>query len=398
MNAARPGPEPAPEIRLLADDLTGALDSAAAFAGSIAVHLDKAPPAQSMAGAEAGVIAVATPTRDVPPDTLPQRLASVLDWLAGGDLAFKKIDSLLRGNTFAECAWLARAGGFDGLVFAPAFPAQGRVTQAGQHYLLAPANTAMAGRTPVGAPLAEAFAPLGLQVHAGEAPAGPMAGDGPQVWVPDILTDADLRALASRTLSGRWLWCGSAGLAHALAAALGRAPARDGSAPAAGSSPAGPARLLMLGASHHAVVRRQWQHLRMAWPAALHVEAGHEQQLAAAHQAMAADFDVAALELSPRDALSPAQAAALLEHQLDELVSRVRRPARLLVVGGDSLLALCRASGAAYLRTRPAARAGWGHAVLAGGAWDGVDCHSRSGAFGGEDDLSAMLRQALAGC
>ena len=116
-------------IRILADDLTGALDSAAAFDGEIPVFID-CPPKDVDTGISVSV--VATPTRDVPSEELSTHLQPVLAWLKSGDIAFKKVDSLLRGNTFAEVAWLINAGGFASTVFAPAFPAQGRVTVSGQ--------------------------------------------------------------------------------------------------------------------------------------------------------------------------------------------------------------------------------------------------------------------------
>lgn len=399
-------------LRLLADDLTGALDSAAAFAPGVPVHLDtvpgNAPPAP--------VVALATGTRDVPPHTLPQRLASALVWFAGGTLAFKKVDSLLRGNTFAECAWLAQAGRFDGVVFAPAYPAQRRLTRAAQQRVVHAAQEAATEAPgaapgwadtlgdPVGGSMVEAFAELGLPVHTGLLP--PVAQeDAPHdkipVWVPDVGSDADLLRLARRAwpgpdaLPGRWLWCGSAGLAHALAAVQ---PGHGLTMPAgpAPSAPPASASVLMLGASHHAVVRRQWDHLRQACPTALHVVRGSLRQFAGACKALQRPFDVAALELSPAEPLDAAQAATLLAHQVGELVARVAPPAAVLVVGGDTLLALCRASGAATLHTRAALRPGWGHAVLVGGRWDGVDCHTRSGAFGPEDDLHGMLKQVQA--
>ena len=67
-------------------------------------------------------------------------------------------------------------------------------------------------------------------------------------------------------------------------------------------------------------------------------------------------------------------------------------PLANLVVGGDTLLGLCRAAGVQALLAQPAVRPGWGCARLQGGAWDGVPCYSRSGAFGGADDLLAMIR------
>lgn len=361
-------------LRLLADDLTGALDSAAAFAGSVPVGLGRVP-----AGAAAGVVAVATPTRDVPPAALPAQLAGLVDWFAGGDIAFKKVDSLLRGNTFAECAYLARAGGFDELVFAPAYPAQGRITVGGRHLVVTGGQPATVVES-----IASSFAAAGLGSD----------GTGPQLQVPDVRTDADLQRLVAAGLAAanaparRRLWCGSAGLAQALAAHVGR-PAAALAEPAALPSGSG---LLMLGASHHAVVRRQWAHLRAQAPDAVLVREGDDHEFASACQRMAAPYGQALLELSPLRSLTPAQAAELLQAQLATLVLRIAPPGTLLVIGGDTLLAVCRATGVEHLQTQPARRAGWGCAQLVGGRWSGVVCHSRSGAFGDEADLSEMLR------
>lgn len=393
------------DVRLLADDLTGALDSAAAFAVDVPVHLDAAP--RESAG---GVVAVATPTRDVPADELRTRLDRVVGWFVSGDLSFKKVDSLLRGNTFAECAYLARAGGFDGVVFAPAFPGQRRVTVAGQQYLTSSDAGATAPRDPVGPPIVEAFAALGLDCRmtsdldtSSNVSAGDSTARAPIVWVPDVQSDADLQKVAqlARTptsmLTGRWLWCGSAGLAQAFAAAMGiAAPTVHAREPYGHPADGAQAlrHVLMLGASHHPVGRRQWTRLRQAWPHAVTVREGVDAEFATACSALELDFDVAALELSPRRPLTGLQAATLLQEQLAELVRRIRKPSTLLVVGGDTLLRLCRATGVESLVTLPAARAGWGCARFVGGRWDGLICHSRSGAFGDESDLDDMLQYA----
>jgi uncharacterized protein YgbK (DUF1537 family) len=107
---------------------------------------------------------------------------------------------------------------------------------------------------------------------------------------------------------------------------------------------------------------------------------------------MQTPFDLALLDLAPIDALAPQEAANLLARQLEAIVRAAPRPAALIVVGGDTLRALCIAAGARGLSAGASSRAGWGCARLIGGAWDGVACHSRSGAFGGPDDLSTMVR------
>jgi uncharacterized protein YgbK (DUF1537 family) len=228
-------------------------------------------------------------------------------------------------------------------------------------------------------------------------------GDAPlPVWVPGVRSAADLLAIAAQAATpagARWLWCGSAGLAQALAAVLGLA---DGPAQAQTEAPPAslPRRALVIGASHQPVVRRQWAQLRAAWPDAIAVEAGDAAQFDAALAALARPrepWDLALLELSPLQPLSAAQAADLLHGQLTALAPGMAPPQHLLVIGGDTLLGLCRATGVQALHTRPARRPGWGCAQLASGRWDGLIVHSRSGAFGGDDDLVHMLQQVAGG-
>ena len=348
------------KLRLLADDLTGALDSAAAFAGEVPVHLD-APPADDAAA----VSAVATATRDVAPGDLPALLTPPLAWLHGADIAFKKVDSLLRGNTFAEAAWLARAGGFARTVFAPAFPQQGRLAVDG-HLWLASSARRVGERSMV-----EYLA--GLQA--------------PEPWVPDVRNDDDLQRVAELSLrsdSRDWLWCGSAGLAHALARVHGLAAKPAPLRPA-------PPPLLLVSASHHEVARRQWALLQAALPDAPLAMHGEAEAIEAVLAAMRRPCKAALLDRAPADLLSAAEAAALLARQLTAVVASAPRPATLAVVGGDTLRALCRATGARALLAQASPRPGWGRARWVGGCWDGVECHSRSGAFGADDDLLSMV-------
>ena len=235
------GPErlPAP-VRILADDLTGALDTAAMFArdGPVPVRLDSPAPDD-----DAAVSVVSTGTRDVPVQALASLLAPSIGWLAGAGIAFKKVDSLLRGNVLAEVAEVVRAGGFERVLFAPAFPAQGRLTVGGALQLAAQAVAGAPGSVgpaPSGpGPLADAFVALGLAAAVGDDALAALArGSGPCVLVPDARTDADLERLVALALSGpgRLLWCGSAGLAQALMRHAGRAPGMARS-PGVGASP-----------------------------------------------------------------------------------------------------------------------------------------------------------------
>jgi uncharacterized protein YgbK (DUF1537 family) len=56
-------------LRILADDLTGALDCAAAFGAGVRLHLGQ-PATQSQGVIDIDIDIVATATRDVPPTEL----------------------------------------------------------------------------------------------------------------------------------------------------------------------------------------------------------------------------------------------------------------------------------------------------------------------------------------
>lgn len=359
-------------VRLLADDLTGALDSAAAFGPGVAVHLDR--PAQG-GDDSARVSIVATATRDVAPDTLPALLQPSVAWLAAAGVAFKKVDSLLRGNTLAELRWLAAAGGFGRVVFAPALPAQGRYTL-GERLAVAPP----------GHPFdqAEAQGPnLRAALQAGPWPAGC------ELLLPEVRSDADLAGWAAllNPTGPRTLWCGSAGLAAAVAQQLG---APGGSEVAASAQPG--TTVWVVGASHQAATRRQWARAAAAHPGALTVRHGDAPAFDQAVRALAEGrVDLALLDLAPLAALGAAEAAALLQTQVARLAALPTGPARLLVLGGDTARALARATGVGHLVSGLALRPGWGQARWCGGRWDGLWMDCRSGAFGDDDDLLAAL-------
>ena len=175
-----------PTLRLMADDLTGALDTAVEFvglAGPVQVH---------WGGGSARTLppsaALDTGSRE---RTAVQAVAAVealAPALRGADIAYKKLDSLLRGNALAEVAACFRAGGWTHAVFAPAFPYQGRVTRGGRQF----ARAAGEAWTPVSGDLVVAFAELGVPARTGQ-PSEPLPSG---LTVFDAETDADLARVA----------------------------------------------------------------------------------------------------------------------------------------------------------------------------------------------------------
>ena len=117
-----------PPIVIIADDLTGACDSAAAFlckAEAVRVLLD---PARAQAGA-AIVTAISTETRNQSAVDAAQRVectrAKFRD-IHGTEIIFKKIDSAGRGYLVVETMAALRAWGRTLALVAPAFPDAGR--------------------------------------------------------------------------------------------------------------------------------------------------------------------------------------------------------------------------------------------------------------------------------
>ena len=192
---------------IIADDLTGACDSAARAtrAGWRPLVL----PAGMLGGigpdsadSETGhtLVVVSTATRNRPPERAAKAVGEVARALLvrGVFPCFKKIDSTLRGPWAAEVAALRQVIGAKVVAVAPAFPACGRIVRDGTVY---------AEGEPVGA-LAPALATVGI-------------GDA---LIQDAESDQELAAFVESVIQRRAtvLWVGSAGLARF---AFGQVPA-----------------------------------------------------------------------------------------------------------------------------------------------------------------------------
>lgn len=122
-----------PRLVIVADDLTGAGDSAAHLASRVEVVLlldsDRDWP-------EAIVVALDTDSRHAAPADAAKRTAAAVRRAASlGAVTLKKIDSTLRGNVAVEIRAaadaLAESGATPLVVMAPAFPGLGRTTVRG---------------------------------------------------------------------------------------------------------------------------------------------------------------------------------------------------------------------------------------------------------------------------
>lgn len=348
-------------VRLIADDLTGALDSAAQFSGLAPLPVLLRPSVVYPSGSFALNLAC----RDGPESEAVARSRATSQAYFGADIAFKKIDSLLRGHWAAELAALAGTKLFRRIVLAPAFPAQGRITVGGAQMVIDGAS-----RHPLSVDPSAALRERGIFVRR-RLSSG--CGRDTEVILCDAETEDDLLAVVAtaREFAGAMLWCGTAGLAQALAAGR-RAPT---------VAPPPGAHLVIVG-TNHTVATAQVANLRSVAPDWL-----TEFDEAGANSARRISTCLAtygrcvAVPNLPSD-LSAEAAAKRIAQSLVALIRSLDRPPVLTVVGGETFAALCDGARTDQLTVDGECSPGIPASVMNGGAWDGTRCFSKSGAFG----------------
>ena len=122
-------------ILIIADDLTGALDSAATMTGAglrSVVARRPADVAAAMAG-DPDVLAISTASREGGAAAARDAVAAALDAVGAlPEIVFKKVDSRLKGHVAGEVAVLSARAGRTRALVAPAIPAQGRAVVGGR--------------------------------------------------------------------------------------------------------------------------------------------------------------------------------------------------------------------------------------------------------------------------
>src|ERR1700743_1756336 len=117
-------------LKLLADDLTGALDTVAEFIGVFG-PVPVIWPATSPAKIGES-LAIDSGTREVEPDEAFACIREIAPQLGGAEIAYKKIDRRLRGPGWSEWEACMKSGAWAACIVAPAFPHQGRRTFEGR--------------------------------------------------------------------------------------------------------------------------------------------------------------------------------------------------------------------------------------------------------------------------
>jgi uncharacterized protein YgbK (DUF1537 family) len=357
----------ATDIRVVADDLTGALDSAVSFAlpgNGIGVSWQ-------LGRAFAGRMAIDAATREGPVAAAVERHRTLEPWLAGGQLSFKKIVSLLRGHVMAEIEACIVDRTYQRVVLAPAFPFQGRVTRLGRQWRL--------DRPEMVGP--DLVACLSQRFPAGRSTPGARPLDF--ITLYDAETDADLDKVVAAVPEGSTLWVGTGGLAAALARHMNMPPK---------PAPAFPAPFLALVGTDHEVTARQ-----VALFAATHAHG---------HIVIERGIDDAKMRLTKRlmrgepsvvSVVASGDRHVVADHigkVFASLLEGLPKPGTLLVTGGETLRSVCDTLRAIELTVECEFEPGLPVSRIKDGVFGGLTTISKSGAFGDSDLLCRLAASA----
>jgi len=230
-------------IGIIADDLTGANDTALQFnlsGANTQILFDYSQAPDGLLNTQ--VWAISTETRNVnKEDAIPvvRGAVKILDEKLNTEYYYKKIDSTLRGNIGVEAMTVLNELAWDAAIVVPAFPAEGRTTIGGYHLLNGnPMDRTEMARDPK-SPVKESHIPTLLAQQIGSADlvgsitlktvtkgAGPilvelqqLINQGKKLIVIDAVSTTDIEqiVLAVEKSTYNILPCGAAAMAKAFA-------------------------------------------------------------------------------------------------------------------------------------------------------------------------------------
>lgn len=398
---------------LLSDDLTGAMDTGVRLAGSgrsAVVALDPA----GMTHMAADLVIVSTESRNMPPEAayrvVYDNICRIL--ASGRALAYKKVDSTLRGNIGAELEALLNTGEWELIVLSPALPHNGRTVYNGFHYLEGKLLTESdLARDPF-APVTSAFIPdiLAVQtrykagvVSLEDLREGKLAdrinelyATGCRIAVVDAQSEQDLflTAAALEKLGLRVLPCGSAGLFSAL---YGNNPWRIGARPLAAKQQDRCLPLLVVSGSPAWRSKLQIKRAAACGVELLRAEPGMGPEMLAEQagrrlnegRSLILDGAGEGKEEIGRQYEGKRQQLQHDSHKIQSLLAEtvdilVKKQAfcGLFIFGGDTAVSLCRKLQAEGIRIAGEIEPGVPCGVLQGGECAGLPIATKAGGFG----------------
>lgn len=404
-------------LLVVADDLTGAVDSAATYrsanphATCLVIPWGPNPSQrwnQVNLKYRPDLLCISTDSRNIDAATAAVRVGDATSWAVAHEFHLvKKIDSLLRGNIAAELDTFIRVAtkANFAFLFAPALPSQGRVTIGGQQFAgahlveeseaagdpLAPAlssrlETFISGDFPIKHLSLEGTRETGLDERLG------CLTKGHAVVIADAQTEADMTRLRCAALKLRSVaLIGSSGI-------LGGAPTKV--QPAALRQAAD---LLIITASRRNEVKEQIAYFGANVPKARTIWLDPEDlptagalaksvlgTLGGGHNCLLTVASSAILNSDMHERrLKAAELVALLANCLLQATERPDRPLLAAIIGGDLAQAFCTVASIEALEVQASSSQGGALCkVLGSNRFQGLSIVMRSGGFG---DASALM-------
>jgi uncharacterized protein YgbK (DUF1537 family) len=411
-----------PHLIIIADDLTGAADTAACFAQAglrTVVMLPETgfwlPGLQNpvsfdlshrsaVARSVPEVISLSTDTRQLTAAEAARRVRHAVEWLQQNGftnpdtLFYKKVDSLMRGHPAVELSAMLDALGLNRALVAPAFPAQGRLTLAGRQVI----GTGASARQ---IDLGEVFGLPDEGAHGLHWLPLDQAGHGwaanePGLYIADAESEAGLEALARELLGqGFHLACGSAGLARALQRVswTGVQP-ESHTSPAASPAQAKRPALVVAGSRAPALARQveaaRQSGIRVVTPGLSFLEEGNFQpeELALALAGILRSGQPAILTTVGLPAAQRPQGDAMVAGRLAAVAGWLVEAGLvggLVLTGGDTAAAVCHRLGASLIELHGEPVPGIASGSLLDGNHPGLPLITKAGAF--ECDLASLI-------
>lgn len=408
----------APRFAVVADDLTGAMDTGVTFAR---MGLDTVVSFGTGVPEGPAAVVVTTDSRASTPEQAYDRVRSIIPAYSDFYL-YKKIDSTLRGNVGRELQAIMDARHPQKVLVCPAFPENKRTVLAGSLLVDGtPVHQTYFANDPL-CPVIEAHTPtllkqqLGVAVGHIDLPAVEQDAHHLRQQVRDSTFDvlvldaterrhlsAIARALA---LAGKdWLPCGSAGLASELPAAFGHP--RQGRPPT--TLPATTLPVLLVAGSRNEVTARQ---LKAAQDTLgirlisldLQEFISRKGRKPRTHQLgnevagrLAAGETIALTTTFSAYVPSLARLAASIMASIAVHVLQKRALAGLVLTGGDVARALCQSVQVTGIRVLCELQPGVAVGELVGGIQEGLNVVTKAGGFGNDHALADAIR-FLRGC
>lgn len=398
------------EYAIIADDLTGSLDTGLQFSKkglTTLVPLSLKPPYPF-----AQVLVLNTDSRNISGNLAYRKVYKIARALQVGGI-YKKIDSTMRGNVGKEALAILDAQKIPRAIIVPTIPVLGRTVERGilrvhgirllrTPYAQDPFHPIWTSRVAdlLQEETGEQVAHLGLgEVRRGpETLADKIENGHARLLTLDAVQQSDLKciALACKLLTGRVLPCGSVGLADELffpSLSKGKKPARSLKGP-----------ILIISASRNPTTAGQIEEARKHFRFPL-----VEPDLNRLTTPRVAGLEIEKVSLLLASALSDHSGAiltttfqehipgkeGLIPRALGKVVVQLMGKVRLkgmVLTGGDLAMGVCQYLSSSALRIEEEVLPGIPRSTLTDGPFEGLRMVTKAGGFGGKDALWRIIQ------